>query len=96
MGCVIYTAVALAIHGGAFCLGDTHHIFLGHFRYLLDRGYCVVSIEYRLAPQSVEFYAGISRADLLVVRDCESNARTGWTAIAGSRRDFAMWSNVRT
>ncbi len=30
---------------------DTHHIFMGHFRYLLDRGFCVVSTEYRLLPQ---------------------------------------------
>lgn len=43
--------LALAIHGGGFCTGDTHHIFMGHFRYLLERGFCVVSAEYRLAPQ---------------------------------------------
>ena len=39
------------MHGGAFCLGDTHHVFTEHFAYLMERGFCVVSIEYRLAPQ---------------------------------------------
>ncbi|ORY24493.1 Alpha/Beta hydrolase protein [Naematelia encephala] len=42
--------IALYYHGGGFTLGDSMHIFIGQFRYLLDRGFCVVSVEYRLAP----------------------------------------------
>ncbi len=42
---------ALFFHGGAFVFGDTHVILLGHFQYLLDRGFCVVSAEYRMNPQ---------------------------------------------
>ncbi|EIW66558.1 hypothetical protein M231_02257 [Tremella mesenterica] len=44
--------VAMAIHGGGFCLGDTKHIFVGHFEYLLEQGFCVVVVEYRLAPHA--------------------------------------------
>jgi len=43
--------IAWTIHGGGFATGDTFHIFLGHVKYLLDRGFCVISSEYRLLPQ---------------------------------------------
>lgn len=42
---------ALYIHGGGFCTGDSSTVFIGHAKYLLDRGVCFVSIDYRLLPQ---------------------------------------------
>lgn len=42
---------ALTYHGGGFNIGDTHHLFTDHVGYLLQKGFVVVSAEYRMAPQ---------------------------------------------
>lgn len=45
--------IALMIHGGAFFVGDAKAIPYNQVRLLLAEGFVVVSIEYRLLPQSV-------------------------------------------
>lgn len=44
--------VALTYHGGGFNIGDTHHLFTDHVGYLLQKGFAVVSAEYRMAPHA--------------------------------------------
>jgi acetyl esterase/lipase len=50
--------VLLSIHGGAFAIGDKRDIHVTPFLRGLDRGYAVVSLNYRLSGEAV-FPAGI-------------------------------------
>lgn len=43
--------VAITYHGGGFTICDSQHIFLNHVGYLLEQGFAVVGLEYRMAPQ---------------------------------------------
>lgn len=43
--------VAVTYHGGAFTNWNAQLIFIGHVKYLLDKGFAVVGLEYRMAPQ---------------------------------------------
>lgn len=43
--------VAITYHGGGFTICDSQHIFVGHVEYLLKKGFAVVGLEYRMAPQ---------------------------------------------
>ncbi|EIW73025.1 hypothetical protein M231_04329 [Tremella mesenterica] len=44
--------IALHFHGGGFTFGDTAVLQEGHQKYLLDRGFAVVSAEYRMSPHA--------------------------------------------
>jgi acetyl esterase/lipase len=43
--------VAVTYHGGGFVICNAQHILCGHVGYLLARGFAVVGLEYRMAPQ---------------------------------------------
>lgn len=45
--------IAITYHGGGFVICDSQHIMSGHVGYLLSRGFAVVGLEYRMAPQYV-------------------------------------------
>lgn len=45
------TRSALLFHGGGFTFGDSFVVYQGQFKYLLERGFAVVSAEYRMLPQ---------------------------------------------
>jgi len=44
--------IVMAIHGGALIMGGRYPIQMDLFQPLLDRGFAVVSIDYRLAPET--------------------------------------------
>lgn len=43
-------------HGGGFTIGGAQSIPFNQVRYLLSKGFVVVSFEYRKLPQSVTFF----------------------------------------
>lgn len=57
---------AVSYHGGGFALGGPQHIFTGHVAYLQERGYAIVALEYRMAPQCV---SRVKAADISVKFD---------------------------
>ncbi|BEI86726.1 hypothetical protein CcaverHIS002_0700720 [Cutaneotrichosporon cavernicola] len=42
--------VGITYHGGGFTTADSQHVFTGHIEHLLERGFAVVSLEYRMCP----------------------------------------------
>lgn len=46
----VFSPTALMYHGGGFTIGDAYHVPPDQVRYFQEKGFTVVSADYRLAP----------------------------------------------
>lgn len=74
----------IAYHGGGFTTADSQHVFTGHIEYLLDHGYAVVSLEYRMCPQCVPSQLRFRFTLLTAASASTRSAKICWTGTNGS------------